>query len=196
MEPIVLASASPRRQEILKKLDIPFIVHPANIEEAIPEDIKLEDAPEYLAARKISAVAKSFADTQDTQWILGADTLIVYKNKIFGKPKSQEEARKFLKQLQGHTHKVITGLALYNGNIFDITTRTSINKVTFAPMSEEDINWYLATDEWHGVAGAYRIQGEGSRFISKIEGTESSVMGLPIYELCDMLREQNYPLFQ
>ena len=77
-----------------------------------------------------------------------------------------------------------------------MSTRTSINKVTFAEMSDEDIEWYLSTSEWHGAAGGYRIQENGSCFIKKIEGTESSIMGLPIFELCDILREQNYRLFK
>ena len=175
MEPIILASSSPRRQKILKFLNIPFIVNPANIDETIPADIKPEEAAEFLAARKIDAVA-----------------IILHKNKIFGKPKNQDEAREFLNSLQGTTHKVITGIALFNGTAHYMATRTSVNKVTFAAMSEAEIESYLETSEWHGAAGAYRIQGKASCFIKKIEGTESSVMGLPIFELYDMLKEQNY----
>lgn len=196
MEPIILASSSPRRQQILKNLGIPFIVHPADIDETIPADIKNESAPEYLAAKKIESVVRNIAQDNEIGWVLAADTAIIYKNKIYGKPKDVQEARHFLKSFQGNTHKVVTGLALYNGSINYMTTRTSINKVTFAPMSDEDIDWYLSTSEWHGAAGGYRIQENGSCFIKKIEGTESSVMGLPIYELCDMLREQNYRLFE
>lgn len=196
MEPIILASSSPRRQQILKNLGIPFIVHPADIDETIPTDIKNDSAPEYLAAKKIESVVRNIAQDNEIGWVLAADTAIIYKNKIYGKPKDVQEARRFLKSFQGNTHKVVTGLALYNGSINYMTTRTSINKVTFAPMSDEDIDWYLSTSEWHGAAGGYRIQENGSCFIKKIEGTESSVMGLPIYELCDMLREQNYKLFE
>jgi septum formation protein len=192
MEPIILASSSPRRQEILKFLNIPFVVNPANIEEKIPKDIKLDDAAEYLAARKVDAVAKRIPPDQEISWILAADTLIIHKNKVLGKPENQEEAQKFITSLQGQTHKVVTGVALFNGFLHYMTTRTSINKVTFAPMSDEEIKNYVETSEWHGAAGAYRIQGFGSCFIKKIEGTESSVMGLPIFELYDMLKEQNY----
>lgn len=193
MEPIILASSSPRRQEILKFLNIPFIVNPADIDETIPDDIKPEEAAEFLAARKIDAVARKIPAENEIGWILAADTIILHKNKIFGKPKNQDEAREFLNSLQGTTHKVITGIALFNGTAHYMTTRTSVNKVTFAAMSEEDeIESYLETSEWHGAAGAYRIQGKASCFIKKIEGTESSVMGLPIFELYDMLKEQNY----
>lgn len=196
MEPIILASASPRRQQILKSLGIPFIVHPADIDETIPKDIRVDDAPEYLAAKKIDAAVRSLSQDSEIGWVLAADTAIVYKNRIYGKPKDIDEARSFLTLFQGNTHKVITGIALYNGFLHYMSSRTSVNKVTFAPMSHEEIEWYLSTSEWHGTAGGYRIQENGSCFISKIEGTESSVVGLPIYELCDMLREQNYKLFE
>lgn len=195
MDPIILASASPRRQQILKTLGIPYIVHPAQIEETIPKDMKLEQAPEYIASQKVDYVVRELSKNQQVGWVLAADTVIIYKNKIYGKPKNEEEARSFLSTLQGNTHKVVTGLALYNGAIHYIATRNSINKVTFAPMSEKDIEWYLSTSEWYGAAGGYRIQENGSCFIQKIEGTESSIMGLPIFELCDMLREQNYNFF-
>ena len=193
MDPIILASSSPRRQEILRSLNIPFIVNPAEIDETIPEDIKKENAAEYLASRKIDAVAHRLQQEQKPGWILGADTLILYRGRIYGKPSDQNEAKKFITDLQGSTHKVISGIALFNGKIHDISTRTSINKVTFAPMSEKEIDWYVRTAEWHGAAGGYRIQGLASCFIEKIEGTESSVMGLPIYELYDILKEQGYP---
>lgn len=196
MEPIILASSSPRRQQILKSLGIPFIVHPANIDETIPLDLKVENAPEFLAAKKVDAVVRTISKDNEIGWVLAADTAIVYKNKIYGKPKDLEEAREFLKIFQGNTHKVITGIALYNGSLHYMTSRSSINKVTFASMSDDDIEWYLSTSEWHGAAGGYRIQEFGSCLIKKIEGTESSIVGLPIYELCDILREQNYGFFK
>ncbi len=192
MEPIILASSSPRRQEILKSLNIPFVVNPPNIDESIPNDIKLEAVPEFLAARKINAVARRMPTENKLGWILAADTMIIHKNKPLGKPQNLEEAKEFITSIQGTTHKVVTGIALFNDEINYMSTRTSVNKVTFSPMTEKEIQWYLETDEWYGVAGGYRIQGLASCFIKKIEGTESSIMGLPIVELYDMLREQNY----
>lgn len=196
MEPIILASSSPRRQEILKKLDIPFIVNPANIEETYPKDLPLEQIPEYLASKKVEAVVKSTPADQELKWVLGADTVILFNRKIYGKPKDQEEAFSFLKSFQGHSHKVISSIALFNGELHYLSTRTSINKVYFNPMTDSEIEFYISTGEWHGAAGAYRIQGMASCFISKIEGTESSVMGLPIFELYDILKEQNYTLLK
>lgn len=194
MEAITLASSSPRRQEILRKLGIPFIVNPAGIEESYPSDIPLDEIPEYLAARKVNAVARSFPADYELGWILGADTVVCHKKKIYGKPSSEAEAVKFLRELQGTTHKVITGVALFSGLTHYLSLRTSINRITFSPMSDREIEWYAGTGEWHGAAGGYRIQGLASCFIKKIEGTESSVMGLPIFELYDILREQNYRL--
>lgn len=194
MEPIILASSSPRRQDILKSLSIPFVVMPADIDETVPPEIPLEKASEYLASKKVEEVLKQTSKDQEVPWILGADTAIILDGKFYGKPANIEEAEQFLRDFQGKTQTVITSLALYNGKVHDLTTRISVNKVTFAPMSDEEIEWYLNTGEWHGAAGGYRIQGLASCFIKNMEGTVSSVVGLPIYELYDMLHEQNYSL--
>ncbi len=195
MQPIILASSSPRRQEILKLLNIPFQVVIPNYEEEYPEDIEVEKIPEYLATRKVDAVARSAPAGIEYPWILGADTLIIKGKKIYGKPKDTQEAFNYLKELQGTTHKVITGLALFNSELHYVANRSSVTEVTFAKMSDQEITKYISTGEWHGVAGGYRIQGFASCFISKIKGTNSGVVGLPIYELYDMLKEQNYSIF-
>ncbi|MBQ6781256.1 MAG: septum formation protein Maf [Treponema sp.] len=196
MEPIILASSSPRRQEILKLLNIPFKVIIPEIDETPPEGLDAEKVPEYLAAKKVDAVARSLPTGSELPWILSADTIIVMDGKIYGKPESQEQAVEYLNAFQGKTHKAITGLALYNGNLHFVTTRTSVTSVTFAPMTKEEIDWYIETGDWHGAAGAYRIQGLASCFIKKIEGTNSSVVGLPIFELYDMLKEQGYSIIE
>ncbi len=196
MDPIILASSSPRRQEILTSLGIPFQVVLPDFDEKIPDDIETEDAPEYLASRKVSAVAHALSSGAEIPWILGADTMILSGKKLYGKPKDPDEAVRFLTELQGKTHKVLTGLALYNGNIHYVSNRTAVTKVTFAKMSKEEIDWYVSTGEWHGAAGGYRIQGLASCFIKKIDGTSSNVVGLPIFELYDMLREQGYSLIK
>lgn len=196
MEPIILASSSPRRQEILKLLNIPFRVALPSEKEEYPDDIEIEKIPEFLATRKIDSVARNAPAGTEYPWILGADTIVVQGKKILGKPADQEQAREYIKLLQGKTHKVITGLALFNSELHYVTNRTAITEVTFAKMSEEEINWYIETGEWHGAAGGYRIQGLASCFIEKIRGTNSAVMGLPVFELYDMLREQNYSILE
>ncbi len=197
MEALILASSSPRRQEILKMMGIPFVVNPADIDERIPQDLDMKDAPEYLACKKVEAIAQRISTVQeDIGWILGADTAILFDGKLYGKPSSKEEAAGMMRAFQGHDHEVITGVALYNDNLHDITTRQSVSRLSFAPMSEEEIEWYVNTGEWHGAAGGYRIQGLASCFIRKIEGSESGIMGLPIFELYDMLKEQGYTFIE
>lgn len=194
MEPIILASSSPRRQEILKMLDIPFQVILPNIDETLISSVDTEDIPELLAREKVSAVIHSLPSQQEIQWVLGADTVIVKNGRIFGKPQSADEAAEFLKEFQGSTHTVITAVVLYNGKQKSTTSRVAKTKVTFAPMTDDEIQWYLESGEWHGAAGGYRIQSLASIFIEKIEGSQSCVTGLPIHELYDMLKEQNYSI--
>lgn len=194
MEPIILASSSPRRQEILKMLDIPFQVILPNIDETLTSSVDTEDIPELLAREKVSAVIHSLPSQQEIQWVLGADTVIVKNGRIFGKPQSADEAAEFLKEFQGSTHTVITAVVLYNGKQKSTTSRVAKTKVTFAPMTDDEIQWHLESGEWHGAAGGYRIQSLASIFIEKIEGSQSCVTGLPIHELYDMLKEQNYSI--
>lgn len=194
MEPIILASSSPRRQEILKMLDIPFQVILPNIDETLTSSVDTEDIPELLAREKVSAVIHSLPSQQEIQWVLGADTVIVKNGRIFGKPQSADEAAEFLKEFQGGSHTVITAVVLYNGKQKSTTSRVARTRVTFAPMTDDEIQWYLESGEWHGAAGGYRIQSLASIFIEKIEGSQSCVTGLPIHELYDMLKEQNYSI--
>ena len=194
MENIILASSSPRRQEILKMLRIPFQVIAPNLDESLYTTKNPLELPEVIAKAKVQAVVRTLPPKQVIPWVLGADTLVVMNQKIYGKPKDPGEALTFLKELQGQTHQVVTSLALYNGRTHVATMSTSIAKVTFAPMSDEEVEWYLDTGDWHGAAGGYRIQGLAACFVTKIEGTSSCVVGLPIFELYDMLKKQGYSI--
>lgn len=194
MEPIILASSSPRRQEILKLLNIPFKVIIPNIDETISSAIEPEEIPEFLAREKVTAVIHSLPPQQEILWILGADTIILKEGKIFGKPDSRAQAEAFLREFSGKTHQVITSVVLYNGRKKIFVSKNAVTKVTFSELSDKEINWYLDTEEWHGAAGGYRIQSLASCFIKSIEGTQSCVTGLPIFELYDMFKEQGYSL--
>ena len=196
MEPIILASSSPRRQEILKLLNIPFKVIIPNIDETISSAIEPEEIPEFLAREKVTAVIHSLHPQQEILWILGADTIILKEGKIFGKPDSRAQAEAFLREFSGKTHQVITSVVLYNGRKKTFVSKNAVTKVTFSELSDKEINWYLDTEEWHGAAGGYRIQSLASCFIKSIEGTQSCVTGLPIFELYDMLKEQGYSLLE
>lgn len=193
MDTVILASSSPRRQDILKMMDIPFqVIMPELDESTIPCPQNHTEYPAVLARAKVQAVLRRLPPKQVIPWILGADTIVIAGGKILGKPQSQEDAVQFMHLLEGKTHTVVTGMALYSGKTHEITTETVITKVTFSPMSEEEIAWYVDTGDWHGAAGGYRIQGLASCFISKIEGTQSAVTGLPIYDLYDMLKKHGY----
>lgn len=196
MESIILASSSPRRQEILKLLNIPFKVIIPNIDETISSAIEPEEIPEFLAREKVTAVIHSLPPQQEILWILGADTIILKEGKIFGKPDSRAQAEAFLREFSGKTHQVITSVVLYNGRKKIFVSKNAVTKVTFSELSDKEINWYLDTEEWHGAAGGYRIQSLASCFIKSIEGTQSCVTGLPIFELYDMFKEQGYSLLE
>lgn len=175
-------------------LNIPFRVIMPNIDETLVAGVDAEDIPELLAREKVSAVIHSLPPQQEIQWVLGADTVIVKDGKIYGKPQDQYEAEQFLREFQNSTHTVVTAIVLYNGRTKATTSKVAKTNVSFAPMTDEEIQWYLETGEWHGAAGGYRIQSLASIFINKIEGSQSCVTGLPIYELYDILREQNYSI--
>ncbi|MCR5285894.1 MAG: Maf family protein [Treponema sp.] len=196
MEPIILASSSPRRQEILKMLKIPFRVIIPNIDETLMSAIELEQVPELLAREKVTAVIHSLPAEQEIPYVLGADTVIIFNNEIMGKPQSQEEAFDYLKKLQGKTHTVVTSLVLYKGKTHETKSKISKTRVTFSPMTDEEIQWYIDTGEWHGAAGGYRIQSLASLFVAKIEGSYTGVVGLPISELYDILKEQGYSILE
>lgn len=196
MEPIILASSSPRRQEILKMLKIPFRVIIPNIDETLMSAIELEQIPELLAREKVTAVIHTLPANQEIPYVLGADTVIIFNNEIMGKPESQEQAFEYLKKLQGKTHTVVTALVLYKGRTKKTVSRINKTRVTFSPMTDEEIQWYVETGEWHGAAGGYRIQSLASMFVSKIEGSYTGVVGLPISDLYDILKEQEYSVLE
>ena len=192
MEPIILASGSLRRQEYFKMLGLPFSILPAEIDESqITQTNPLKFTGE-LAKRKVEKVIEIMKDRLP-KWICGADTIISLHDKILGKPASREEAAAMLRELSGKQHKVVTSIALYNGNNGKIDCRGAACTVSFAPLTDAEIEWYLDTNEWQGVAGAYRIQELASCFITQIKGSPSTVAGLPLREFYVMLRANGYP---
>jgi septum formation protein len=192
MESIILASGSLRRQEYFKLLGLPFNTMATRIDESQTKQTDPLKLTAELAVKKVKKAIEIMKDSLP-KWICGADTVISLGTKIFGKPENQEEAAEMLKKLSGKEHTVTTSVALYNGREKKIDSCTAVCKVEFAPLSEEEIEWYLDTNEWQGVAGAYRIQGLASCFITKIKGSPSTVIGLPLREFYVMLRDNGYP---
>ena len=197
MESIILASGSLRRQEYFKLMGLPFSILPAEIDESQVTHTNPLKLTAELAVKKVEKVIE-IMNNRMPKWILGADTVIALEDankvcKIFGKPANREEAAAMLRELSGRQHKVVTSMALYNGNNKKIDTRSVSCTVTFASLTEEEIEWYLDTNEWQGVAGAYRIQELASLFITQIKGSPSTVAGLPLREFYVMLKNNGYP---
>lgn len=169
----VLASASPRRQEILKSIDVSFIVDPADIDESEEPIHPINSYPVRLARKKAMKIAKKHPDAV----VMGCDTIITIDDEIFGKPKDREDAFRILKKLSGRVHKVITGICLWRSDV--ITTFSVETKVTFFELTDDRINSYLDEGEWKDKAGAYSIQGNGGYLASEIVGDIYNVVGLP-----------------
>ena len=190
--PIVLASASPRRQELLKNAGVEFVVKPANI----PEVRQKNEAPQTFAERMAREKARAVWTMSKGECILGADTVVivgatgvspVHPELILGKPVDEQDAARMLRLLSGRKHQVITGVCLIGTNFEDVRSETTA--VHFSALTDADIRSYIATGEPMDKAGAYAIQGMASRWISKIEGDYSNVVGLPVALVLQMLRE-------
>jgi septum formation protein len=192
--PIVLASASPRRQELLKNAGVEFVVKPANI----PEVRQKNEAPQTFAERMAREKARAVWTMSKGECILGADTVVivgatgvspVHPELILGKPVDEQDAARMLRLLSGRKHDVITGVCLIGSDFEDVRSETTA--VHFSALSDHDIRDYIATGEPMDKAGAYAIQGMASRWISKIEGDYSNVVGLPVALVVQMLREHS-----
>lgn len=190
MQKLILASQSPRRMEILKNFDIPFTAVPSTLVEKFTDDPP-NDQVMRLSKEKIDALLKEKPELSSPYLILGADTCISFHHTIMGKPSNSAHAEKMLKAFSGKTHHVITGLTLYNGQTQKYIQKSEQADVTFASLNDDEIGWYLATDEWKDVAGGYRIQGKGALLIESISGSYYNIMGLPIRLFYGMLTEQN-----
>jgi septum formation protein len=191
MEPIILASGSLRRQEFFRLLGLPFSIMPSRIDEQIVQGMEPRKTAEDFAVRKVKRVIELMKG-RIPDWICGADTIISVDGDIYGKPKDREDAGVMLSRLQGRDHEVITAIALKNRE-GALDCRSVVSLVSFASLSEGEIEWYLNTGEWQGVAGSYKIQGLASCFITGIKGSPSSVVGLPMNEFYVMLRDNGYP---
>jgi septum formation protein len=186
-ERLVLASASPRRALILGALGVSFRVVVSGAEESLAPGEEAAAAAERLARLKASTVARS-----EPLPVLGADTLVVCDGRILGKPASAEEARQMLRLLAGRTHEVVTGLCLVSGgSAFAGVERTS---VTFASVSEAEIDWYVATGEPIDKAGAYHVDGRGGLFVTSVSGSPSNVAGLPVRLFLRLARDADLDL--
>ena len=188
---MILASNSKRRQEILRDMGFNFKVLTSDIEE-ISDKEEISEMILDIAEKKLDKIAKENV----SEFVLAADTVVELEGRIFGKPKSREEAESFLKILSGKTHKVITAYVLKNISKNIIIKDVVISKVKFFDLDDETINWYLDTSEPFDKAGAYGIQGKGRVLVEKIEGDYFAIMGFPVSNFLKNLRKNGYKISQ
>jgi len=188
---LVLASASPRRRDLLAQIGIvPDIISPADIDEQpLPDEAPRVHA-ERLAGEKAALVAKVYPG----DFILAADTVVACGRRILPKAENVETASSCLTLLSGRAHRVYTGLSLaYGGRQ---VTKSVLTRVQMARLSDQDLNAYLKGGEWDGKAGGYAIQGSAASFIKAINGSYSNVVGLPLFETANLLKGMGFPLYQ
>lgn len=195
----ILASASPRRREILSSLGLQFHIDPSHIEE--PARRRREDAARY-AVRAAQLKARAVAERYQTGIVIAADTIVITRNRILGKPSAREEGRRMLRALGGRWHEVVTGICLRDCSSGRTQSGHSRSHVRFRRLSAEEIEWYLSTNEYRDKAGAYAIQGYAALFIEGIRGCYFNVVGFPVVtfrKLCmrmgiDLLGELSLPV--
>ncbi|MEW6608087.1 MAG: Maf family protein [bacterium] len=182
---LILASSSPQRKKLLEQIGIEVTLIPPEISEVRDEGMTIEDWVCKLALVKAENVAKKFR----AGIVLGADTVVALGDKIFGKPRNDEEAKKMLGELSGTTHRVITGIALIDTFTKNTLVESVTTEVTMKKLSEPQIAGYVITKEPLDKAGGLCIQGRGAQFIEKINGCYTNVIGLPLAKLTDMLAQ-------
>lgn len=180
---LILASASPRRRELLREADINFEVEPAVIDETPDPDETASNCAERLARLKAEAVARLHPGS----WVLGADTIVTLDGKILGKPESHENAQQVLSFLSGRKHQVVTAFAFCryhpDSKVIHIHSKVVSSDVSFRDLTQSEIEEYVSSGEPLDKAGAYAIQGGASRFVSSFQGSWSNIVGLPIDEV-------------
>ncbi len=186
---LILASASPRRVELLSRITTDFIAIPSDIDEVA------SGTPERQVVQLARDKARAVADRHHGV-IIGADTIVVIDNKILGKPRSRTNASKMLTQLSGRTHRVLTGVYIVSTYTGEERANWAETAVTFRKLAAAEIEWYLETEEYMDKAGAYAIQGRGALLVDGICGDYFNVMGLPLTQLYLMLRDLGYRLSQ
>jgi len=186
VERIILASASPRRAELLRAAGIEFDVMPAHTDETVNPG----ETPEAYARRVAEAKARAVLPRANGRPVLAADTVVIVDGAILGKPLDRGDAKRMLRMLSGRSHEVLTAVCLSGGPDEARPTQTGVETTTveFAPLGEADVDWYVSTGEPDDKAGAYAIQGLASRFITRISGSYGNVVGLPVSLVYELLK--------
>lgn len=206
MRRIILASASPRRKELLEQIGLEFEICPAKSEEIITKTVPQEVVMELSRqkAEEVAVMVTTYNEkhkeivTPSDILIIGADTVVAYGGQILGKPKDEQDAKRMLSMLSGNTHSVYTGVTLClidpNGRVGEIVFYEKTD-VTMFPITEEEMERYIATGEPFDKAGSYAIQGKSAIFIEKIEGDYNNVVGLPVTRIYQKLKEVGIDIY-
>jgi septum formation protein len=173
--PLILASASPRRRELLAQIRLPFRVVPSHVDEG-----EIADEPTGICRGLAEKKAIQVHSLEDPSWVLGAETIVVIGNKVLGKPRDEKEAGEMLLLLAGTTHSVVTGFAILDPSGILVHSEAVSTAVRFKPLDDREIEAYVRTGEPLGKAGAYAIQGMGAFMVESISGSYTNVVGLPI----------------
>ena len=182
---IILASASPRRKELLERIGLKFEVEPSNYEEGISSELGPHELAKSLSLEKAKLVAQNHKNTL----VIAADTFIVFESRILGKPRTETEAKEMLKTMNGKPHSVITGFTIIDTDSNKALSRSVETKVHLRQLSSNEIDAYVRSKEPLDKAGAYSIQGLGAVIVEKIEGDFFNVIGLPLSALTESLKE-------
>ncbi|MCP4689380.1 MAG: septum formation inhibitor Maf [Desulfobacterales bacterium] len=183
---IILASKSPRRRDLLRQAGISFSVIPSGLDEsAIPMT-----SPEKYVRILAEAKAGDISEGRPDHWVIGADTIVVVDDAILGKPGSEADAREMLQRLGGRSHRVMTGYCIRREDRERFFSETIVTEVWFKELTDGEIEWYIQTGEPFGKAGSYAIQGIGVRLVTRINGSYTNVVGLPVCEVAAHLADE------
>jgi septum formation protein len=182
---LILASASPRRQDLLRSAGLKFKTVPAHVNENYLAGESPRQHVKRLSSDKAMVIARKYPEA----WVLGADTIVVIDDLILGKPKNKTQARKMLQRLSGCEHKVFTGFTIAHAAAEVYQTKVIQSAVRFKTISAQEMDWYVACDEPYDKAGGYAVQGKGACFIQSIYGSYTNVIGLPLCEVLEAFKK-------
>jgi septum formation protein len=187
---LILASSSPRRQELIRSLGIPYEIRVSDADETVEDGVSPSEIVEILSLRKANTVfGQMRSQEQQHGVIIGSDTIVVFQGQVLGKPADETDSFRMLSMLQGNTHQVYSGVACIDARSGKYAVSHRVTNVKMKPMPSERIHRYIATGEPRDKAGSYAIQGIGATLVEGIEGDYFNVVGLPLSLLADMLEE-------
>lgn len=179
---VILASASPRRIELIKKITDDFTVIPSSADESIDNKVPADEIPLILSRRKASSIANDYHNAA----VIGCDTVVIANNEVLGKPKDKEDARRMITALSGISHKVITGVTVIKDKNLRSFSETTV--VKFRTLTTDEIEEYISTDEPYDKAGAYAVQGIAGKFVEELVGDYYNVVGFPVSRIREALK--------